>query len=43
MNCSFFDSAAVTTSSEVGGIHLDKQQHNILGKTIAKQIQTIVT
>jgi lysophospholipase L1-like esterase len=37
MNCLFFDSSTVTASSEVDGIHLDKEQHHILGKALASE------
>ncbi len=35
MNCDFFDSSTITSSSEVDGIHLDKDQHHKLGNAIA--------
>ena len=38
MDCTFFDAAAVTRSSEVDGIHLDKEQHLVLGKALASQV-----
>jgi lysophospholipase L1-like esterase len=34
----FFDSASVTTASTVDGIHLDENQHLVLGKGIAKAV-----
>ena len=34
----YFDSNAVTESSQVDGIHLDAPQHEILGKAIAKAV-----
>jgi lysophospholipase L1-like esterase len=36
MDCLYFDSHSVTTSSNVDGIHLDKVQHHALGKAISK-------
>jgi len=43
LSCSFFDASSVTASSEVDGVHLDRQQHHILGKAIANEISKIVT
>lgn len=43
LDCSFFDSSSVTASSEVDGVHLDKQQHHILGKAIADEIIKAIT
>ena len=34
----FFDSASVTEASVVDGIHLDEDQHRILGEAIARAI-----
>ncbi len=36
MDCSYFDSSSVTPSSKVDGIHLDKDQHQLLGKALAE-------
>jgi hypothetical protein len=36
MNCLYFDSSLVTSSSNVDGIHLDIEQHHALGKAIGK-------
>lgn len=36
--CLFFDAAAVTESSSVDGIHLDKAQHLVLGREIANAV-----
>jgi lysophospholipase L1-like esterase len=33
--CRFFDAATVTTSSRVDGIHLDVDQHAVLGRAVA--------
>ncbi|MGO3842114.1 MAG: SGNH/GDSL hydrolase family protein [Alcaligenes pakistanensis] len=35
-NCHFFDAGSVITSSEVDGVHLDLEQHFILGKAVAE-------
>ena len=40
--CHFFDSAAVTSSSKVDGVHLDAEQHLILGKAIAEVAEPLV-
>ncbi len=42
MGCYFFDSATVTSSSEVDGIHLDKEQHHSLGTAIAEKVTPIL-
>lgn len=39
----FFDSATVTEASAVDGIHLDEDQHLVLGKAIAELVYNIVT
>ena len=36
LDCAFFDTASVTTSSRVDGVHLDADQHAALGKAMAK-------
>lgn len=36
--CLFFDSSSVTLSSKVDGIHLDKDQHYLLGKALAEKV-----
>jgi lysophospholipase L1-like esterase len=33
--CGFFDAGAVTTSSTVDGVHLDREQHAVLGHALA--------
>ena len=38
----FFDSATVTEASVVDGIHLDENQHSILGKAIAEAVSNVV-
>jgi lysophospholipase L1-like esterase len=38
LGCLFFDSSSVTSSSEVDGIHLDMEQHHVLGKAIANRV-----
>ena len=41
MECSYFDSSSVTTSSKVDGIHLDKDQHHTLGKALAGVVREL--
>lgn len=38
MNCLFFDAGLVTTSSLVDGVHLDLDQHVLLGKALSSFI-----
>jgi lysophospholipase L1-like esterase len=38
LDCLFFDSNQVTPASQIDGIHLDADQHLILGQALAKQI-----
>ena len=38
LNCLYFDSASVTLSSKVDGIHLDREQHQVLGSALAKVV-----
>lgn len=42
LGCHFFDSATVTSSSKVDGIHLDAEQHLTLGKTIAAVVAPLL-
>ncbi|MCI0541436.1 MAG: SGNH/GDSL hydrolase family protein [Verrucomicrobiales bacterium] len=41
--CSFFDSAAVTTSSVVDGIHLDADQHERLGRALLSHVLALLS
>ncbi|MDQ2784151.1 MAG: SGNH/GDSL hydrolase family protein [Chloroflexota bacterium] len=41
LNCPFFDSGAVTTASRVDGIHLDADQHVMLGEAIADVVRPL--
>lgn len=36
--CVFFDANSVTTSSTVDGVHLDKEQHAVLGAAVAEVV-----
>ena len=40
--CPFFDSSTVITSSNVDGVHLDTEQHLILGKALAKVVSPLL-
>lgn len=42
MNCAFFDAAQVTGPSRVDGVHLDQDQHEILGHAIADPVATLL-
>jgi lysophospholipase L1-like esterase len=40
--CSFFDAGEVTSSSEVDGVHLDADQHHILGVSLVSRVQALI-
>jgi lysophospholipase L1-like esterase len=42
LDCGYFDAATVTTSSRVDGIHLDVDQHTLLGEALAIPIAKII-
>ncbi|WP_455205313.1 SGNH/GDSL hydrolase family protein [Kaarinaea lacus] len=42
LNCPFFDSNSVISSSAVDGVHLDKEQHDSLGKAMAARVLKII-
>lgn len=42
MNCHFFDAGSVTTSSNVDGIHLDAEQHAVLGRALSEVVATLL-
>ena len=42
LECLFFDSSTVTSSSNVDGIHLDRDQHHVLGKAIAGIVSEVL-
>ncbi|MEP0944044.1 MAG: SGNH/GDSL hydrolase family protein [Rhizobiaceae bacterium] len=42
-DCHFIDAAEVVTSSDVDGIHLDLDQHELLGEAIAARARTILS
>ncbi|MBQ0746580.1 MAG: SGNH/GDSL hydrolase family protein [Marinobacter sp.] len=41
-NCHFFDAGTVTKTSRIDGVHLDKDQHRVLGKAIAEFVRSIL-
>jgi len=41
-DCHFFDASTVTASSRVDGIHLDEDQHLILGRAVAEIVRPIL-
>jgi len=43
LSCDFFDSGSVTSASRVDGIHLDKEQHVILGHALAEPVAAILS
>jgi lysophospholipase L1-like esterase len=38
LDCSFFDAATVTSTSNIDGVHLDLEQHVTLGRALAKVV-----
>jgi len=42
MQCDFFDAAKVTTTSEVDGVHLDRDQHQTLGIALVEKVASIL-
>lgn len=40
--CHFFDAGAVTSSSRVDGIHLDADQHRVLGEALAAVVRPLL-
>ncbi len=41
-DCHFFDAGSVTTTSTVDGVHLDLEQHRILGRALADAVQPLL-
>lgn len=41
-DCHFFDSNSVITASKIDGVHLDKDQHEILGLKISEIVEKIL-
>jgi len=42
LNCHFFDAGAVTSVSRVDGVHLDADQHQMLGRELAVPVGTLL-
>jgi lysophospholipase L1-like esterase len=42
LDCAFFDAGRVTSSSKVDGIHLDVDQHETLGRELARMVAGIL-
>ena len=42
-NCHFFDAGSVIASSKVDGVHLDLEQHVILGKALAETSKSLLS
>jgi lysophospholipase L1-like esterase len=40
--CHFFDAARVTTSSRVDGVHLDADQHRLLGRALGEVVKALL-
>jgi len=40
--CHFFDAGSVVTTSEIDGVHLDADQHLVLGKELAGVVQLLL-
>ena len=43
MGCAFFNAGTVITTSNVDGVHLDADQHLVLGKAIASEAKPLLT
>lgn len=39
LGCPFFDAGGVTTSSVIDGVHLDREQHLLLGRQLARIVR----
>ena len=42
LDCAFFEAGSVTSSSKVDGIHLDAEQHEVLGRALARVVAEIL-
>ena len=40
-SCEFFDAADIATTSEIDGVHLDKEQQHVLGIALAEKVASI--
>jgi len=41
-SCEFFDSSSVVRSSDIDGVHFDKESHRALGRAIAEVVRKIL-
>ncbi len=41
-NCHFFDAGSVTETSKVDGVHLDEDQHRLLGRELAIEVKQLL-
>jgi lysophospholipase L1-like esterase len=42
-DCPFFDAGSVTSTSKVDGVHLDVEQHLVLGKALAEKVKSLLS
>jgi len=42
LQCHFFDAGSVTAASKVDGVHLDLEQHEVLGKALSNYVADLV-
>jgi lysophospholipase L1-like esterase len=42
LDCAFFDAGSVTASSKVDGVHLDAEQHLVLGRALASVVKGLL-
>jgi lysophospholipase L1-like esterase len=42
LGCAFFDAGGVTSASRVDGIHLDADQHGVLGRALAEVVRPLL-
>jgi len=42
LTCEFFDAGSVTSASQIDGIHLDADQHLLLGNSVAEKVIAIL-
>ena len=40
--CHFFDSGSIITSSQIDGVHLDAEQHRVLGAELSRIVQSLL-
>ena len=43
LGCPFFDAGSVTNSSVIDGVHLDRDQHLLLGRKLAQAVSELLT